>query len=159
MNQTAKILHIETDSQKLIRLEQENQDLLLRVEKLEDIIFPGSTAALLRSQKRKEEGVETIINMVCNHFGADLKTLKQKCRKMVYVKARYTAMYLIYKYCGITELEIGKIFSKDRSMVNHAKVQCTNAYFTRQFVYTDLVMLEPIVQKLTGYEFSKNHTD
>ena len=82
-----------------------------------------------KSVQQKVVSVDTIIEVVCKHFGLEKNAIQTKTRKREVVQARQIAMYLAKNYTDYSTSKIGKfIGNKDHATVLHAcktvKGQC-----------------------------------
>lgn len=80
-------------------------------------------------ETQKTISIDTIIEMVCKHFGLEKNAIHTKSRKREVVQARQIAMYLAKNHTDLSTSKIGKfIGNKDHATVLHAcktvKGQC-----------------------------------
>ena len=70
----------------------------------------------------KREYIDQIINIICDHFGADQHAVtKRSYRGAKEILAKYVAIYFISKhYQHLRQIDIASIFNFNRSTVVHA---------------------------------------
>ena len=86
-----------------------------------DLELAKSTLKSIVNEQEKELSVESILDVVTNHFDVDLETLRGKCRKKENVFPRQIAMYMLKELTNLPLKSIGYHFGgRDHSTVIHA---------------------------------------
>jgi chromosomal replication initiation ATPase DnaA len=70
----------------------------------------------------KREYIDQIINIICDHFGADQEAVTNKSyRGAKEIIAKYVSIYFIYRhYHHLRQIDVASIFNFDRSTVVYA---------------------------------------
>ena len=70
----------------------------------------------------KREYIDQIVNIICDHFGADQEAVINKSyRGANEILAKYVAIYFISKhYNNLRQIDVASIFNFNRSTVVHA---------------------------------------
>jgi len=100
-----------------------------------DLELAKSTLKSIVNEQEKELSVESILDVVTNHFDVDLDTLRGKCRKKENVFPRQIAMYMLKELTNLPLKSIGYHFGgRDHSTVIHAVQAVSEAMETDQSV-------------------------
>ena len=100
-----------------------------------DLELAKSTLKSIVNEQEKELSVESILDVVTNHFDVDLDTLRGKCRKKENVFPRQIAMYMLKELTNLPLKSIGYHFGgRDHSTVIHAVQAISEAMETDQSV-------------------------
>ena len=100
-----------------------------------DLELAKSTLKSIVNEQEKELSVESILDVVTNHFDVDLDTLRGKCRKKENVFPRQIAMYMLKELTNLPLKSIGYHFGgRDHSTVIHAVQAVSEAMETDKTV-------------------------
>jgi chromosomal replication initiator protein len=100
-----------------------------------DLELAKSTLKSIVNEQEKELSVESILDVVTNHFDVDIDTLRGKCRKKENVFPRQIAMYMLKELTNLPLKSIGYHFGgRDHSTVIHAVQAVSEAMETDQTV-------------------------
>ena len=100
-----------------------------------DLELAKSTLKSIVNDQEKELSVESILDVVTNHFDVDIDTLRGKCRKKENVFPRQIAMYMLKELTNLPLKSIGYHFGgRDHSTVIHAVQAVSEAMETDQTV-------------------------
>lgn len=83
---------------------------------------------------------QRIIELVSNLTGITVEEMTCRIRKGEFVKARYLAFVMLYRYCDISLSKIGKLFGRDHTTVLHGirefENRCVQEEGLRGLLYT-----------------------
>ena len=83
---------------------------------------------------------QRIIELVSQQTGITIDEMICHIRKSEYVKARYLAFVMLYRYCDISLSNIGKLFDRDHTTVIHGirefENRCVHDESLRALLYT-----------------------
>jgi chromosomal replication initiator protein len=63
--------------------------------------------------------IQTVMEMVCNHFEISQQQLKSKCRLRKFVEARSIISYILHRKYKLTSIEVGHKLNRDHATVLH----------------------------------------
>lgn len=87
-----------------------------------------------------------IVNLCANHFNVTYAQVVGRSREKQIVKARHSAIYLLYKWGFLTCKEIGQLINRDHTTVVFGKQRVLDSFSTKTDLYEDILFLESEVE-------------
>jgi chromosomal replication initiator protein len=95
-----------------------------------------------------------ILQVVCKHFGVSREDLKRRCRKQQYIKPRFTACYLLYRYTDLNYRQIMELLypylnpENNHDVPIYAVKVIEHCLVTQTWIYEQVLELEEIIQPM-----------
>lgn len=89
-----------------------------------------------------------VLGVVCAYYSTTRERLFKKARYKEIVWPRHVAMTLIYEYCGMGVVAIGRIFSKDHTTVLTSKRRVYDLCYTEPTTKNELNTLRDQLDSL-----------